>query len=376
MQEGSLRDIMNADIVKALTIKEIKQIKRDPSSILVAFVMPLIILIIFGYGISFNIENIKIDLVQQDSGKIARDLEDLYAHSKYFSANVIRSTQEAMGNMESGKTQGTIIIPQHFSEKVQRGLKSEVQIISDGTDPNTSAYIEGYAMGVFTKYLKSLAKSSGPEVNLIQRLWFNPTAESINFLMAGALTMILAIVGTLLTSLVVAKEWEKGTMEALISTTVSIVEIIVSKLIPYFCLCIVSLAISLAYGIYVFRMPFEGSIFAIALVASVFVTVSLLIGLLISTCAKDQFVAAMGSVTITFMPTMLLSGFIFEIKSMPLWLQGFTFVFPARYFVSSMRTLCLVGDVWEILLKDISVLLIMAGLLFLALEKKLKKNVE
>ena len=367
---------MNISTIKALVFKEMKQIRRDTSSIMVAFIMPLTLLFIFGYGISFDIENIRIDFVQQDSGKIAKDLQDHYVNSKYFNANVVKSTQEAKGNMESGASQGTIIVPQNFSEKLQKGMKAEIQVVSDGTDPNTASYIESYASGVFAKYLASLVKPSGPSINVIQRLWFNPTTESIHFLMAGALTMILAIVGTFLTSLVVAKEWERGTMEAMIATPVSIEEIIVAKVIPYFLLSMVSLAVSVSYGKIFFKMPFEGSIFSFVVISSIFTIVSLLIGLLISTTAKEQFVAAMGAVLVTFLPTMMLSGFIFEIKTMPLPLQLLTYIFPARYFVSSMRTVCLVGDVLEILIRDTLVLSFMAGLLFLALKKKLRKNVE
>ena len=367
---------MSIQTTFALINKEIKQIKRDSSSILVAFILPAIILMIFGYGISFNIEHIRINLVQQDSGKISRDLVDLYTHSQYFNTDVVYSFKEASKNMESGKTQGAIIIPENFSENTKKRKKAEIQILSDGTDPNTASYIESYASGVFSKYLLSLDHSKKPLINIKNRLWFNPSTESINFLMSGALTMILSIVGTFLTSLVVAKEWERGTMEAMIATPISIVELIISKLIPYFCLCVFSLAMSLAYGIYVFGMPCQGSFFAISLVSGIFITVSLLIGLLISTTAKDQFVAAMGAMLVTFLPTMMLSGFVFEIKSMPTWLQVFTYFFPAKYFVSSIRTLCLVGDVWEILLRDMTVLLIMGSWLFWALKKKMKKNVE
>ena len=367
---------MKIRTVRALVSKELKQIRRDASSILVAFVLPLIILIIYGYGISFNIENIKIDLVQKGSGKVAHDLADLYIHSKYFNTNIVYSSKDAELHMESGKTQGTIIIPENFSRDIQRGKKTEVQILSDGTDPNTASYIEGYASGVFSKYIKTLSKSQGPEINVIDRLWFNPTTESINFLMSGALTMILAIVGTFLTSLVVAKEWERGTMEAMIATPISIEEIIVSKMIPYFGLCVVSFLFSFLCGMYLFGMPFNGSILATSIVTVVYIVISLLIGLIISTSAKDQFVASMGAILVTFLPTMMLSGFVFEIKSMPLWLQCFTYIFPARYYVSSIRTLCLAGDVWEVILPDLIVLLVMATLLFVMLDKKMKKNVE
>jgi ABC-2 type transport system permease protein len=394
--------VVSIKTIHALIMKEAKQIKRDASSILVAFVMPLTILAMFGYGVSFNIENIGVDIVRQDSSRASQNLVDHYVHSKYFNANVVHSIKDARRDIESGRSQGAIVISPSFSRGAQPGAKPAIQVISDGSDPNTASYIESYAMGVLMKYMQSMPKKSGAGnpgmehaspgtnhsvatpatktpgagINIVNRLWFNSTTESINFLMAGVLTMILSIVGAFLTSLVVAKEWERGTMEAMIATPVSLWEIIISKVIPYFVLCVVSFLFSIACGMFLFDVPFEGSIGATSLVTTVFIIVSLLIGLLISTYAKDQFVAAMGAISVTFMPTFMLSGLIFEIKSMPLWLQLLTTVFPARYYVSSIRTLCLAGDVWEIILRDTGILLIMACILALALKKKLKKNVE
>ena len=368
---------MNTGAIRALIFKELKQIRRDASSILVAFIMPLTLLIIFGYGLSFDIKHIRVDIVQLDSGKISKDLIDNYSNSEYFITNVVKSMQEAKGNMETGKTMGTIIIPETFSEKIHRGQKAEIQIISDGTDPNTATYVETYAKGIFNKYIMSLKPElSKNTINIINRMWFNPTMKSINFLMAGALTMILAIVGTFLTSLVVAKEWERGTMEAMIATPISINEIIISKIVPYFGLCIVSLAFSLLYGKIAFNMPFEGSIFSLLLVSCAFISVSLIIGLIVSTISRNQFVAGMMAVMVTFMPTMMLSGFVFEISSMPLPLQFLAYIFPAKYFVSSIRTICLVGDIWEIILRDTAVLSAMTFMLYCVLKKKLRKNVE
>ncbi len=368
---------MNISTIKALVIKETKQIKRDPSNWIVAFILPLLLLLIFGYGISYDIENIRVDLVLEDSGKLARDLADAYTDSKYFDVNMLYSSKEAAGHMESGKTQGIITIPECFSEDVQKGKKADIQIVSDGTDPNTASYIESYASGVFNKWLNSKSNNGAntPTINVIDRLWFNPSTNTINFMMSGVLTMILSIVGTFLTSLVVAREWERGTMEALMATPITIGEIIVSKIIPYFLLCVISMVFAMIYGIFIFEMPCEGSFFAISLISSVFIMVSLLIGLIISTTAKDQFVAAMGTSLVTFLPAMMLSGFVFEIKSMPTWVQFFTYCFPARYYVSSIRTLCLVGDVWPIILRDFTVLTVMALVLLHFLRKKMVKKV-
>jgi ABC-2 type transport system permease protein len=328
-------------------------------------------LFIFGYGISFDIEGVKIDLILEDPGREAFDLAEQYVSSKYFNVNVVHSMKEAEGNMESGITQGIITIPHDFSKSVEKGEKPRIQVISDGTDPNTASYVENYAMGIFHKYI-----GKKPSINVVDRLWFNPSTNTINFMMSGVLTMIISIVGAFMTSMVVAKEWERGTMESLIATPVTIEEIIISKLIPYFVLCVFAVLLAIGYGLFVFNMPFEGSFLATSMVTSVFIIVSLLIGLVISTAAKNQFVAAMGVSVVTFLPSMMLSGFVFEIKSMPLWLQVITHIFPAKYYVSSIRTLCLVGDEWSLILKDTASLGCFAFILLMLVGKVFKKDVE
>lgn len=366
---------MNLRIIKALVIKEAKQIKRDPSNWTVAFIFPLLLLVIFGYGLSFNIENISIDLVMYDTGKLSQDLANTYTDSKYFNTTVVYSLQDAKGNMEAGKTQGIVIIPENFSKNfVNATKKPNIQIISDGGDPNTATYIEGYAEGIFSRWMMKQLEAK-PILNIIDRVWFNPSTETINFLLSGALTMIISIAGAFMTSMVVAREWERGTMEALIATPASIGDIITAKIIPYFVLSVIAFIFSLLVGKILFNVPFEGSFLATSIVTSIFIAVALLIGLIISNATKDQFNASMGVMAITFLPTMMLSGFIFEIKSMPLWLQIFTYAFPAKYYVSSIRTLCLVGDVWSIILRDSVVLLFMAIGLAAILSKNMKKKV-
>ncbi|MDR0552510.1 MAG: ABC transporter permease [Holosporales bacterium] len=366
---------MNFKIIKALVVKEAKQIKRDPSNWVVAFIFPILLLVIFGYGLSFNIENIGIDLVMHDTGKLSQDLANSYTDSKYFNTNVVYSLQDAKGNLEAGKTQGIVIIPENFSKNfVSESKKPSIQIISDGSDPNTAVYIEGYAEGIFSRWMMKQLNAR-PPINIIDRIWFNPSTETVNFMLAGALTMILSIAGAFMTSMVVAREWERGTMEALISTPVSIWEIIASKIIPYFVLSVVAFVFSLVVSKILFGVPFEGSVFATSLVTSIFIIVALLIGLIISNATKDQFNASMGVMAVTFLPTMMLSGFIFEIKSMPMWLQLITYAFPARYYVACLRTLCLVGDVWPIILRNAAVLLSMATGLALVLRKNIKKKI-
>jgi ABC-2 type transport system permease protein len=333
---------------------------------------------------SFNLKNIGVDLVLEDSsGKAALDLANSYIDSEYFVTNVVHSMEDAKGHMESGKSCGIIRIPENFSKSfAKRDNKTAIQIIGDGSDPNTASYVEGYAQGIFTKWMlsssfnQSSKKPLSPTLNIVDRLWFNPSSETVNFIIAGILTMILSIVGTFLTSLVVAREWERGTMEAMIATPISIWEIIISKIIPYFVLASVSFILAIIYSVSIFNVPIQCSLFPMVLLNCVFITVSLLIGLIISTTAKDQFVASMAAFSITFMPTMMLSGFIFEIKSMPMWIQCLTYIFPARYYVSSIRTLLMVGDIWTVLLRDLAVLCLMMVVFFFILKRKTKKSVE
>jgi len=251
-------------------------------------------------------------------------------------------------------------------------------VIADGSETNTANYVHNYADGVVLNWWKmrqaehGINSSVGPQ--LLSRIWFNPQLESRNSLIPGALAIIMAIIGTLLTALVVAREWERGTMEALMATPVTITELILGKLIPYFVLGMLAMLISVAICVTLFDLPFRGSMPALLLSSGAFMLAALGQGLLISSAAKNQFIAAMAALITAFLPAFLLSGFIFEISSMPPLVRALTNIIPARYLVSNLQTLFLVGDIWPLLLPNVLMLLLLAALLFFLTARKTVKR--
>ncbi len=369
--------------VRALFHKEFLQIIRDPSSILIAFVLPVFLLFLFGYGLSLDADHIKCAVVVEDTGVYGRKLAQAFTHTAYFDATVTYDRNFAELEIVEGRVRGIIVIPVDFSRRiVDSEASARVQVISDGSEPNTAAFVEGYAAGVIENWYTQnqlengviLLDGKNEGITLRSRYWFNSELLSRNFLLPGCLTMILAIIGTLLTALVVAREWERGTMESLLATPIHPVELIISKILPYFVLGMGSLLIATVAARLIFDLPFRGSVWSLVMVTSAFLLVSLLMGLLISTTSRNQFVAAQLSILLAFLPVTMLSGFVFEIKSMPWILQQVTRLVPARYYVASAQTIFLAGDIWPVLLPATMVLLLMAGiLLFLTLRKSAKR---
>ena len=340
--------------IRALIVKEVLQIIRDPSSLLIAFGIPLIMLFLFGYGLSLDTYNIKVGVVIEDLSNEARSLAYAFSNTNYFDARLGHNRKNFEDELVAGHIRGMIVIPQDFTEKLKRGdFSPKLQVLSDGSEPNTATFVENYAGGVFFTWLVANgyenATKNSPPINVEPRFWFNSELTSRNTLLPGCITLIMATIGTLLTALVVSREWERGTMESLMVTPVKIREIIISKLAPYFVLGMASMFFSVAICMVIFGMPFRGSILALCIVSSVFLLTSLVSGLLISTTSKNQFVAAQASLISAFLPTTLLSGLIFDIDGMPAVVRAITWLIPARYFVPSLQTIFLAGDVWSVL---------------------------
>ena len=366
---------------RALIIKEFHQIVRDPSSILIAFGLPFVMLFLFGYGLSLDVNNIKIGVVLEDLGNEARSLAYAFANTRYFDARLGHNRKYFEDELIAGHIRGVVVIPQDFGEKLRKpGASPKLQVLSDGSEPNTATFVENYAAGVFMTWLvENGYENANKEKVLIEvepRFWFNPELSSRNTILPGCITLIIAMIGTLLTALVVAREWERGTMESLMVTPVRIREIIISKIVPYFALGMGSMLFSVAICMVLFGMPFRGSLPALLVISSAFLLASLATGLLISTVSKNQFVAAQASLIAAFLPTTLLSGFIFEIDSMPAIIRAITWIVPASYFVPSLQTVFLAGDLWEVLLPSTCVLTLMFTILFIITIRKSPKRLE
>lgn len=354
--------------VRALVRKEFRQIVRDPSSILIAIVLPLILLFIFGYGVSLDAQSTRVGLVMENSTPIAEELVASFQGSSYFEITVGRDRREMEDSLVHGDLQGIIVIPAGFHLGRGDGAATKIQVILDGSDPNTAKYVTNFATSTISNSLQ-IINPHAPSTAFIQvepRFWFNSELASRNFLVPGSIVIVMTLVGTLLTSLVLAREWERGTMEAMIATPVSAMEILLGKFIPYFALGLLSMSLCFFLAVTLFDVPFRGSILALYAMSMVFLLPALGQGLLISAITKNQFLASQIALFSGFLPAFLLSGFLFEIDSMPRPIQFLTTLVPARYLIPSIQSIFLVGDIWPMFLQAMAILAFV-GILLLSL---------
>ncbi len=367
--------------LRALIRKESIQIVRDPSSIMISVVLPLILLFLYGFGVSLDLDHLRIGLVLEDTSPEARSFAESLTDSPYFDVTMARDTRELLEPLTKGAIRGLVVVPSYFTSFLSRAATvAPIQVIADGSEPNTANFLQNYVQGAFEIWLEQENLQTGvpvtPLVQVQARNWYNEELESRYFLLSGSLAIIMTLIGTLLTALVVAREWERGTMEALISTEVSVKELILGKVIPYFILGMVSMGICVAISTLGFGLPLRGSYGLLALVSAVFLFTALSIGLTISTIAKNQIVASQMAIVTGFLPAYILSGFLFEIASMPLPIQLLTYVLPATYFVQCLQTLFLVGNVWGLVLFNLIPMLLLGFFFFALTSRKMVKRLD
>lgn len=356
--------------LKALCRKETWQILRDPSSNIIAFVLPVIMLFIYGYGINLDSNIVNIGLVLEDTSPDARHFADTLYGSTYLTVYPQESIAEAEYELTEARIRGFVIVPVDFSERLRGGDTAPLFVVADGSEPNMANFVTGYVSGAWTNWLAQRATDAGrvlpPTIHIEPRFWYNPSAESRNYLIPGSITLIMTVIGALLSSLVIAREWERGTMEVLLASPVTRVELLLSKLIPYYVLGIISLYLCVAVGVFIMNVPFHGSLLLLWVLGSLFLISSLGLGLLLSTSIRNQFNAAQAALQSAFLPAVFLSGFIYEIKSMPPIVQAVTYLMPARYFVTATQTLFQAGNVGPILFYS-GLFLTAAGIIFISL---------
>ncbi|MDD5275933.1 MAG: ABC transporter permease [Methylovulum sp.] len=357
--------------LRALCRKETLQILRDPSSNIIAFVLPVVLLFIFGYGINLDSSAVTIGLVLEDTGPEARRFANNLYGSPYLKVTTGLTRSGMEQTMTAGEVRGFVVVPVDFSEKLKNPTDTApLLVVADGAEPNTANFVQNYMNGVWNGWLQQRAAEQGVSppigISIDSRFWFNPSAESRNYLIPGSITIIMTVIGTLLTSLVVAREWERGTMEALLASPVTRAELLLSKLLPYYALGIISLFLCVGVSVFILKVPFRGSLFALWVIGSLFLTSSLGLGLLLSTVLRNQFNAAQASLNAAFLPALMLSGFIYEIRSMPVFIQAVTYLIPARYFVTAMQTLFQAGNVWPLLISS-GLFLLLSSIFFIGL---------
>lgn len=362
----------------ALVRKESYQIVRDPSSILIAFVLPLILLFLFGYAVSLDATRTRIGLVDEAPTALSQELAASFRASPYFDVLTAHDRRAFEQDLVLSHIRGIVVIPAGFTAAITDGRSPQLQVIVDGSEPNTASFVQNYTQAVVASWESLRAAENGKTnagIKVQNRFWFNAELASRNFLIPGSITIVMTLVGTLLTSLVVAREWERGTMEAMMATPVTVTELLAGKILPYFILGLISMTLCVLLAVWVFGVPFRGSVIALYALSASFLMPALGQGLLISSVTKNQFLASQLALISAFLPAFLLSGFLFEIDSMPKVIQIITYIVPARYLIPSLQTVFLAGDVWPMFAKSIAIMLFIGFLLFTVAARNSRKRI-
>ena len=364
--------------------KEVVQILRDPRSLMIVIAMPAILVLLFGYGVNLDQKGLPVYVYDQDGSQQSQDLLKRFQASEYFRVvRAVNNQRELTRAIDDGDARMRLVIPWNFSERLREGGPVAVQALVDATDNNTANVLIGYAQGVVQGYsaevqvswlrTRGLAMQSAP-VSVQTRTWYNEDLESSAFIIPGVLALVMSVIGAFLTSLTIAREWERGTMEQLISTPVSAMEIMLGKLAPYFVLGMADTVICAIIAIYWFHVPFRGSFLTLMASSALFLVAVLSLGFFISVVAKSQFAASQIALLITFLPAFLLSGFLFAIEQMPTVLQWLTRILPARYYVSVLKKIFLKGTPAAQLYADLVPLAIFAIVLALLATRAFHKR--
>lgn len=354
-------------ILKALIKKEFLQIIRDPSSIIIAFVLPLLSILIYMYGVNLDSVKVTLGIKNDDANSEISTLVKSFGHSKYVDSVVFDNEKDLTEAITRSKIKGAVIIPNDFSTNLSRGKAGDLLIITDGSEVNTANYVQSYSTAIANGWLNTskFRRFVTPSVvNSELRIWYNQDLNSHYFILPGSISVTMTLIGILLTALVVAREWERGTMEALLSTNVRKIDIVLGKYIPYFTLGMISMMFNVFLCVGIFKIPFRGNYLILFAVSGLFLFTLLGVGLLISSKLKNQFLASQVSLGIGFLPALLLSGLMFPINSMPKFFQILTMILPPRYFITFIESEFMAGGVNSIRWINAFFLTILGLLLF------------
>jgi ABC-2 type transport system permease protein len=327
--------------------KEALQLRRDTRSLILAFLLPLAMVVFFGYAISWDIKDIRLAVLDQDGSLRSRELLQALQGSGYLSVVERPATfREAEEALSSGRVLGVLVVPPDFTRKLEAGRQAPLQLLLDGSDANTATIALNYAEAIVARHSAELLSRGRPIPALVEaeiRIWYNETLESRNMIVPGLMAVIMSIIAAMLTSLTIAREWERGTMEQLAATPVRGIEIVLGKLLPYVAIGLFDVFMVVGVGVYLFGVPFRGSILLLGVLSLLFLVGALGLGMFISAVAGSQLFAMQAAMVATYLPALLLSGFLFDIGGMPWLLQGITFLVPARYFITVTRGVLLKG---------------------------------
>jgi ABC-2 type transport system permease protein len=363
--------------IKAIAQKELIQIWRDPYSLAMAFLMPVILLIIFGYAITIDINDIPVVVYDLDRSSMSREFVSEIQSSGYFSlVAYAEKYQDIDRALDTNTAKVAFIIPVDFSKQLLAARSAQVGVILDGSDSNTATIAQGYIAAIVEQYAQRIrGVRITPLIDARTRVWYNSELKSKNFIIPGLIALIMSVIVALLTSLTVAKEWDRGTMEQLIATPIKTPELIIGKLIPYFIIGFIDTVVSVFMSTMIFDVPLRGSLFLLFTLSCIFLFGGLCWGILISIIARTQLVASQMALLSTFLPAFLLSGFMFAISNMPKPLQFVTYLFPARYFVSILKDIYLKGNGIMLLAGEAFLLTLYGAIIFMLANKRFKKKI-
>jgi len=375
---------MNLIRVKAVTKKEFIQVIRDVRSLILAFVIPVFLLVVFSYTLTLDVDRVPMAVWNQDPSQVTRDFLLNFTQSKYFRIRAYVDNYRTLQDMiDRDQVLMAMVIPKDFSKRIESGHPAPLQLLVDGSDSNTATIATAYVQSVVQRYnaqfivtaLKKAGQDSDQPLDMRLRVWFNQDLKSRNFIIPGLVAVIMMIISALLTSVTISREWERGTMEQLVATPVTPGELILGKFIPYFVIGFIDLLIAVLLGEYVFHVPFRGSVFLLFALSSLFLTGAMMFGILISTMAKNQLVASQIAIMASFLPAFLLSGYMYAIAAMPKPIQAITYLVPARYFIAIMRGIYLKGVGLHALIGEVAFLAGFAVLVTGIANKRLRKKV-
>lgn len=370
----------------ALTRKETRQMLRDRSNLVVGLLLPITLILLFGYGLSFDVRNARVTLVLDDPSPTARTMVEGLEGSPYLAPAWAPSMVEAEAMMRAGRTDAILRVPADFSARLAAG-DARLQLILNGVDSNTAASIEAYVQGALAIPAQKEADRAGAKppatgsaatgsVTLVQRIWFNEAAESTWFLVPGLVVLVMTLIGAFLTSMLIAREWERGTLESLFVTPVRPMEVVLAKLVPYFVVGAIDLVFCLLAARFLFEVPVRGSLAVIVAASFLYLIVSLSLGLLISAVTRNQFAASQLALLTSFLPAVMLSGFVFDLRNVPGPIQAISQLLPATHFMGLIKTLFMAGDNWPEIWRACAILTLYAVVLLALTGRLMRKRLD
>jgi ABC-2 type transport system permease protein len=370
--------------IRAMARKEFIHILRDPRSLGMGIAIPMIMLILFGYALTLDVDKVPMVIWDQNRSLASREFISHFLGSRYFALQgYVNHYGDVEKAIDSRRALTALIIPSDFAGRLSAGKMTKIQLIVDGSDSNTATIATGYAEVIAANFsqnlvLQNFQKKAGfqvsPPLEFRPRVWFNADLESKNYIIPGLIAVIMMVIAALLTSLTVAKEWEQGTMEQLISTPVKAPELIIGKLIPYFAIGLFDVLLAVLMGEFLFQVPLRGNVALIFAQAAIFLMGTLSLGMLISITTKNQLLASQLAMVATFLPAFLLSGFAYPIRSMPKVLQWITYLVPAKYFVILLKGIYLKGVGPRVLYVEGLFLAVFGLIMFVLANRKFKKK--